>query len=229
LKKDDASLREQLAKEKKTNSIAYQVLSYREDMVQDTIDFLLLLGTKTPDTPEGKKEINDRINQITVEVERLQRDLAKKNQERKIAVQAKIKEKNDLNVTGETLRKKENLLTILRAMTDSSDTTARNREILLEEKNPDGTYKKAKLDSITGLTINDYAGANLFIAKKDSSGNDTNEPADDLGAGKKVTGSLFDLLRSSTNTSAKGILDAEDARPHAEAYQPYYQTTVDDS
>jgi hypothetical protein len=124
---------------------------------------------------------------------------------------------------------KENLLVILGAMTDPNDNTAKEREIKLASKNLDGTYKKEKIVNIKNLTINDYSGDNLFIAKKDSSGNDTNEPADDLGPSKKVTGSLFDLLRSKTKTSAKGILDAENDRVHATAYQPYYETTVANS
>jgi len=213
LRKKDLRLRNELDKEKADNSIAYQVLNDRDELVDEAIDHINLL--EHFGIPEGKTKIQERIDKIEPEIEKLKRSQSEKNKIRRKYSATERLEKEKIENAKATLRKKENLLVVLQAMMDANNTDASNREIT----NEDGT--KTRLGNLTAnITINDYTGKGLTESKIDSSGNPTYEPVDTTSS--VVTKTALKCIRE----NALGFLNSI-VRKTSEP--TYFETSVDNS
>jgi len=207
-KTKDVALLKDLTDERTNNSIPYQVLNYRDEYVDRAIDQLRVVGSK--DFPQGKDAIEARIRQIGIEVEKLKTEQSKKNIQRRNHLKNDSLRKTKLAQAEDTLRKKENLLTVLKCMSDGKD-----RDIFLDTKGADGKWETQALSAFTNLEINNYSNDNLQQSVKDDKGNDTLVPLDitkgktqkKTGGDDTLKGNALELLTSAT-VNAKGFLDA---------------------
>jgi len=225
-KKNDAVLNKFLRDERRNNSIAYQVLNDRDELVDKAIEHLDLASEY--ETPQGKDNIKKRIKEIEGELEKLNKKQSEKNRQRRTLITGKINEKVKLENAYLTLHKKKNLLTIFQAMSASDDAEAGDLEIILNEKDADGKFKTKKLNhtDFSALEVSDFAGNYLFEEKtdpNDSTKTIKNEPADEtstkIGGGSET---LVNLLRSNTQSSVKLFLDSfsvSKATPNPRIYE----------
>jgi len=121
LRKDDVVLRKELQKEEDDNTVAYQVLNDRDESVRLAIEHLILAKEYNSDTPQGKKEIEGEIKRLQGEIEKLRKNQAEKNRERRTYQNTSIIQKTKLDNLYKSLIKKKNLLTVLKLMATSDN------------------------------------------------------------------------------------------------------------
>ncbi|CAG8456570.1 1447_t:CDS:1 [Paraglomus occultum] len=135
-KKEDDDLKKYLEGERFKNSLAYQIVNKKDEMVDEAINWLKLLIV-TDDSPKSKDERKKRRDEIILEIKKKEKEQGEIG--RKIAGFKSEKRKKVLEKQREekSLSRREGLMTLLDAANkkDTDEITNKNGEKILLNKN----------------------------------------------------------------------------------------------